>query len=481
MHDALTPDTIGAADESEAAHIRESIDGQFVCPFCGVVNSTPEGLCPRCSMENTSAARKATRARIGPWFVYQHRNPAAPGMKFETLLAFVRKGKVKPRSIVRGPTSNQLWRFAAHIKGLSREFGVCYSCGGAIETTANLCPHCNHLQEPPPNPDVLLESTSGESSRRPPVAQAAAKPASPPARPAPIARPGPFSGGSSDVELAEMDDLLSDDESPSRPAMGSAPVATFRKSVQQDNFLSARELATAFNLGFTPPNGSRGRGRRKGGWVGRILVFCLLVICGTAAGIFARPELRQRALVWGSQKWKTAQAKFTQKGNPTNKPSESSSQAANDHLVPRSVLNAHALPTAPPDAANKASPPVVTQTPPVKPPAADHRPAVPEKKPAEVVKAPQDKPVDVPQKQPEVKSAPTQPQPPPKPNNTDAVPTDAAEQARSFYNQGIDAEQHVDFASAVKSYEKIMQLPRDVWPTDLELRLRLARKQAEQK
>src|SRR4051794_7010386 len=119
-------------DDSGAGQIRESIDGQYVCPFCGVVNSSSEGPCPRCSMDNTPAARKATRERIGPWFVYQHRNPAAPGMKFETLLTFVRKGKITPRTIVRGPTTSQLWRFAAHVKGLSREFGVCYSCGGAI-------------------------------------------------------------------------------------------------------------------------------------------------------------------------------------------------------------------------------------------------------------------------------------------------------------------------------------------------------------
>src|SRR5665213_3200966 len=113
-------------------------------------------------MENTPAARKATKARIGPWYVLQARNPAAPGMKWETLLAFVQKGRVKPQSIIRGPTTHQLWRFAAHVKGLSREFGVCYSCGGAIEPSANLCSQCNRLQEPSLNPDTLLDSPEPE-------------------------------------------------------------------------------------------------------------------------------------------------------------------------------------------------------------------------------------------------------------------------------------------------------------------------------
>jgi len=133
------------------------MEGRFVCPFCGAVNETADGPCPRCTMENTAEARKATKSRIGPWYVLQTRNPAAPGMKYETLLGFVRKGRVKARSIVRGPTTHQLWRFACQVKGLSREFGVCYSCGGSIERDAQICGQCNRLQDPPPNPDVFVE------------------------------------------------------------------------------------------------------------------------------------------------------------------------------------------------------------------------------------------------------------------------------------------------------------------------------------
>src|SRR5688572_1199605 len=155
MSRATEPIRIGETSEQ----VRKNLEGKHVCPFCGSVNGVVGGPCPRCTMENTPAARKATKSRIGPWYVLQTRNPAAPGMRFETLIAFVKKGRVRPRSVVRGPTTHQLWRFAAHVKGLSREFGLCYSCGGSIETTANLCPQCNRLQEPPPNPDVLLEGS----------------------------------------------------------------------------------------------------------------------------------------------------------------------------------------------------------------------------------------------------------------------------------------------------------------------------------
>ena len=143
--------------------IRDRLEGQQVCPFCGDLSDGSQVVCPKCTMENTAAARKATKMRIGPWSVLQNRNPAAPGMKWETLLTFVRKGRVHAQSIVRGPTTHQLWRFAAHVKGLSREFGICYSCGGGIEQGANLCTHCNRLQEPPAHADTLLEGGEGES------------------------------------------------------------------------------------------------------------------------------------------------------------------------------------------------------------------------------------------------------------------------------------------------------------------------------
>src|SRR3954469_4843868 len=79
-------------------------------------------------------------------------------MKFETLLALIKRGQVTKDSIVRGPTTHQLWKRASEVKGLSREFGACYSCGADIDTQANLCQHCNRLQEPPANPDALGET-----------------------------------------------------------------------------------------------------------------------------------------------------------------------------------------------------------------------------------------------------------------------------------------------------------------------------------
>ena len=101
--------------DSARAHqdLLRGLDGKQACPFCGAVSERTSSPCQRCGMDNTPEARKATKARIGPWYVLQARNPAAPGMRFETLLGFVRKGRVRARSVVRGPTTHQLWKRAA--------------------------------------------------------------------------------------------------------------------------------------------------------------------------------------------------------------------------------------------------------------------------------------------------------------------------------------------------------------------------------
>jgi len=51
----------------------------------------------------------------------------------------VQKGRVTARSVLRGPTTAQFWRHAARVKGVSREFGLCWSCGGDVLKNARVC------------------------------------------------------------------------------------------------------------------------------------------------------------------------------------------------------------------------------------------------------------------------------------------------------------------------------------------------------
>jgi len=144
-------------EPSPAIQIRRQLRGKHVCPFCGTTRETDLGPCQHCSLEDTPTTRAATRTKLGPWYVLQSRNPSAPGMNFATLMMLVQKGRVTARSVLRGPTTGQFWKHAAKVKGVAREFGLCWNCGGDIARNGRACPSCKRMQEPPLNPDVLLE------------------------------------------------------------------------------------------------------------------------------------------------------------------------------------------------------------------------------------------------------------------------------------------------------------------------------------
>src|SRR5438093_763974 len=110
---SLSPFSSGAIDRLASAAIpRQTVETptpaprpvtqHAVCPFCGVLNDGSAKSCRQCGMENTQATRQATRGKIGPWFVWQQRNPSAPGMNWSTLMSLVEKGRITPRSVVRG-------------------------------------------------------------------------------------------------------------------------------------------------------------------------------------------------------------------------------------------------------------------------------------------------------------------------------------------------------------------------------------------
>jgi hypothetical protein len=428
-----------ATSPDAAQEIRDAIAGRNVCPFCGAVRDETGGACPRCSMENTSASRQATKVRIGPWYVFQSRNPAAPGMKFETLLGFVRKGRVKARSVVRGPTTHQLWRFAAHVKGLSREFGICYSCGGAIERTASLCSHCNRLQEPPDNPDVFLEGQEQETPIRP-------------SAPRRDAGPTPLAAEDIVVPPLSAQRKAAPARTPDDDPSGTGPGEIAKKG-SADGFLSPQDLAAAFNLDFRPKgkyarqmqaqaqgqfqqNLRRPRRRR---W-GRTLFLLLILACagGIAYALYTRPDWRARVMDYTNQGSAWIKEKWAQFKAP---PASKAKQAA----------------------------PVDTAT---------HDAIAPE-----VQKQPEQKQSD--QKTQDQKQSTEKSSPWDQFYQNQNAPSSAKAQSsrptlddmRKIYWEAIDAEAQGDFASAVKKYEQIKKMPQDLWPRDLDLRLEQARKQ----
>src|SRR5690242_14795393 len=103
MHRATDPLSAAALPQtsSPSSSLTDSspAEGTYVCPFCGLSRDVTESLdpaapCPRCALSDTPTTRNATKARVGPWHVRQVRNPWAPGMRFDTLLALIKRGQV---------------------------------------------------------------------------------------------------------------------------------------------------------------------------------------------------------------------------------------------------------------------------------------------------------------------------------------------------------------------------------------------------
>ena len=451
-----------------AAEIRDAVNGRYVCPFCGAVREQADGVCPRCTMESTATTRQATKARIGPWYVLQTRNPAAPGMRYETLLAFVAKGRVKVRSIVRGPTTHQLWRFAAHVKGLSREFGVCYSCGESIVRTASLCPHCNRPQDPPANPDLFLETTEPERAG---------------AAPAPVYREiGPIpmiaeeTGGPEAANEVKVE----------APAPNPIPKRPDPRSMKKgaDGFLTAADLAAAFKLDIQQPKGRKNRKaavapiamdrespvgawpRRKRRWFRLVLLLLLAGAIGAGTYQYRHDPLFHAkadrwysiASVWSKQKWGELR--------------QAMNKASEQHAKPKAV-----------DPSPLMVMPATTES------SQDSQPAQSTQRAARP--SPWDQLYNQPTSNHPIPPAATERTEPPPPTDasppgpsisiepppTQAAPSGGFDEVRKLYDAALDAEGQRDFGTAIKKYERIKEFPKDLWPSDLELRLKLARQQ----
>lgn len=329
-----------------ATTARESLVGKIVCPFCGQQKSASSEPCPRCTMEDTPATRQATKARIGPWYVLQNRSPSAPGMKYATLLWLVNKGHVTPRSVVRGPTTYQLWRYAAHVRGLSREFGLCYSCGGALQKSDHLCAHCERPQDPPVDPDVLLDVRDGAGQLRTPVMREVEPPAravepiretpesrdvraatearrTPPPTTTPMAPVAPMPAAHDDVdddyedEEDEVEQTATVSARAEEPRRGERPSPhsemIVRPRPNQDlartggRMVSATHLAAA--LQDPADDAPAPRSRR---WSALNVILFLLLLCtgAGAAVLYFKPEYREPTAKWASGTWNAVRTKL---------------------------------------------------------------------------------------------------------------------------------------------------------------------------
>lgn len=486
------PSTIKLADPAE---VRSQLVGKHVCPFCGVLRADPGQPCPRCTLDDTQATRSATKQRIGPWFVLQARNPSAPGMKFATLQSLARKGHISPRSVVRGPTTDQMWTFVASVRGLSREFGLCYHCGENIDPQATHCRHCSRSQELVADSDSLLESPLAMPIAAPPPPPPAA-----PVAPASTAAnlPPDFFSMSAITADTGMDGGTSLDLQVDAPAFSPIPVvprqnlpvrppsraSTLQRApmpVKEESILSAKELAAAFQLDFRPP-GSRGSG--SGRRPVRTLAALLLIFL--IAGLIVlglRPDWRTATFAWASERWGSVAASLEQPAKPGATPAKTTPVGKESSISPPTnkpaVIEPPRTPVvAPPAKPQPVSEPVVAD---VRPPVSETPPPVTTVPPVTVPKVePRPEPPPVAVAPPAPKPQPVYTPPPPLPDvSPDELTIEqATARASELRLRAMDAQAKGSWTDALAMYEQIQKLPREAWPADLQLRLDIAKRRA---
>ncbi len=462
LTDSYSADVESSVGRAEAQPTSLSLEGKLVCPFCGSINSRADEPCPSCGMENTPATRNSTRGRVGPWYVLQKRNPAAPGMKFETLVKFIRKGRIQPRAVLRGPTTSQLWRFAVTVKGVSREFGLCYNCGGDIDPAADQCPHCSRDQRPPVDPNALLEvSAPKPAAVRPqpipaearahddpdlsdtmmpaPVVmpKAAPKPA-PQKQPEPVRQPVAAPVNKPLVRVPEISQEERDrrEIEAGRHARENEP----RDPNKSSPTLSARELATAFQLDFTPTDRKRRRNGKSHKGLYALLFLLLIGGAGTAA-YFNVPAFKETVDTnYASASTKLHDWMASPAPAKPAPPSLEHLTLSNNPTMPGPQSPVHVTPPVNDTPTRNHTPPANnTQSPEVKAPPVPDKPAV----------------------------------------VTPLVPVitlaEAYDLEHKLWGEALDSESRGDWAAAVAAYQKIKALPAKAQPSSLEMRLSAAK------
>ncbi|MGB7161294.1 MAG: hypothetical protein WBD40_24765, partial [Tepidisphaeraceae bacterium] len=235
----------------------------------------------------------------------------------------------------------------------------------------------------------------------------------------------------------------------------------------EEGILSARDLATAFQLDFKPPTDERPRSIKS-----IVLVVLLLAVSAGAAVLILNPRYRESAHIWLSGKTSALRDVITGR---TDTPVKVSATPRVDASPGKPAVGVPATQPSgfvnvPPE--HSTSTPWPTGQPAVAKPAPEAKPAVP---------APQVTIAPVPTTT--TKSESTTAKAPPAKGTpvakVSAAPIDAAtasSQAIALWRQALDAEARRDYAQAVEHYEQIKKLPKSAWPAGLEINLALAKK-----
>ncbi len=182
----------------------------ILCPYCGSL-STMAKQCNICSGYFDLLSRQRSQNAMGPWFVRDLSKPFQPGCSYATLVRMAQRGKIKPDSVLRGPSTRQFWSFARQTPGVAHLLGECHSCHQQVLPTSNACTNCRasflvsddrqllglspvHLLPGDADTATIARSLSGSQVPIPPrpaepIQNSVPPPAPEPIRPSPLPEP----------------------------------------------------------------------------------------------------------------------------------------------------------------------------------------------------------------------------------------------------------------------------------------------------
>lgn len=125
-----------------------------LCPYCGHVSANVKA-CERCRGVFEPLSRQASQNAMGPWFIRDESNPFLPGFSLETLRQMVRRGRITPDSIIKGPSTRQFWAYARSVPGVSHLLGACHVCRAEASAELRSCSACGASFEAPDDREHL--------------------------------------------------------------------------------------------------------------------------------------------------------------------------------------------------------------------------------------------------------------------------------------------------------------------------------------
>ena len=112
------------------------------CVSCGQLILRDTLHCDFCEQDHTGQMLQKMRLHSGPWYVLEHVRPF-PGVSLERITRQIRRGLITETSIVRGPSTDHQWRFAAETPGLCLFFERCWRCHARVSALDSVCLSCS--------------------------------------------------------------------------------------------------------------------------------------------------------------------------------------------------------------------------------------------------------------------------------------------------------------------------------------------------